>query len=112
MRKSLIAAWMALPLSALPTACVENSHSDIQSSKAPINHRDLHPGRINCSAESVQKFVGRMITPERERLMGGLARSTMTRVVNDAEPLTLEFSAERLTIVVDDDHRIRKIWCG
>lgn len=65
-----------------------------------------------CNAAPAQAMIGKQATPsvmEQARVASGAA---MARVLHPQQVVTLEFSAERLNLVVDGNGRITAVRCG
>jgi hypothetical protein len=66
----------------------------------------------SCHDDTLTTFVGQDATPE----MGGtLMRQSGARVlrwVPKGSMITMEFSADRLTVYLDSNNRIEKLSCG
>jgi hypothetical protein len=107
--KVLPGALLALIL--IPVGCSKVPLAQSQSSPVQVD-RDVVHTQHECHADLAQHFIGLQLTPERQREMTTLTQSGWARVVVDGQPITLEYSAERLTIFVDHDHAIQRISCG
>lgn len=65
-----------------------------------------------CNAAPAQGVIGKQGTPsviEQARVASGAA---MARLLHPRQPVTQEFNAERLNLVVDSNGRITAVRCG
>jgi hypothetical protein len=66
----------------------------------------------SCHDDALSTFVGQDATPE---IGGTLMRQSGARVlrwVPKGSMITMEFSADRLTVYLDDNNKIEKLSCG
>lgn len=65
-----------------------------------------------CDAEPVQRFVGELYTPELGEEARVAAGARVARALRPGEVVTMEFSADRLSLTLDESGRIARAACG
>lgn len=65
-----------------------------------------------CNAEPVQNLVGTKLTPAVTQDARTQSGSTYTRVLRPGQMMTMEYNAERLTLILDEQDVITKLHCG
>lgn len=110
-----IAGWIALGGIALLTGCAGmpggSSVGGAPAAPAPQWQTPGPRGGV-CDAAPAQGAIGKQGTAsviEKARVDSGAA---MARVLRPNQPVTLEFNAERLNLVVDGTGRITAARCG
>ena len=81
------------------------------SAAPPANGPEPLPAG-SCHDDSLSMFVGQAATPE---IGGDLMRQSGARVlrwVPKGSMITMDFSADRLTVYLDANNKIEKLSCG
>jgi len=65
-----------------------------------------------CNADPVQHLVGSKLTPAVTQDARAQSSSAYTRVLRPGQVMTMEYNAERLTIVIDGQDVITRLHCG
>jgi hypothetical protein len=103
----------ALPLCAVLSACASNGTADSGSATSPpplVATPD--DGGVQCDNEVLKAYVGKQ--PTQAVLDEAKARSgaRSVRVAQPGMAMTMDFRADRLTVMVGEDGRIEVISCG
>jgi hypothetical protein len=89
--KPLLAAGLALAL----TACVEGGLPEPE------------PDPNACGAAELQFLVG-----QNRAVLAAMTLPAPVRVIEPGMAVTMDYSAERLNIDLDDEDRITRVYCG
>lgn len=65
-----------------------------------------------CKAEAVQSFIGREASQSTIAEAKAAAGAGNVRVIKPGQPVTMDYSAERLNLKVDDGNVIASVHCG
>lgn len=65
-----------------------------------------------CNAEGLSAYVGRDATPETGAEVISKSGARVIRWVPKGSMITMEFSAERVTVYLDANNKIERINCG
>ena len=76
----------------------------------PPVHGQL-PGYV-CNAEGTDRFIGQPATAETSAAIIKATHSASLRWVRPGMMVTMEFSASRVTVRIDPDHKVSAINCG
>jgi hypothetical protein len=69
-------------------------------------------GPAACDAEAAQRFVGEIYTPELGEQARVASGARVARALRPGEVVTMEFSADRLSLTLDESGRIVRAACG
>ena len=69
---------------------------------------ELHP----CDAGPAQRLVGRRATARLLAAARRLSGASSIRLVRPGEPISMDYSTDRLTIEVDERNRLLRLSCG
>ena len=109
MRRSLIPV---LPFCVLLSACASNGHAGNGSASTPPQLAQPADGGVECDNSVLGDFVGKK--PSQDVLDQAKARAG-ARVVRVAQPgmaMTMDYRADRLTVMLGEDGNIENISCG
>ena len=84
-------------------ACLLSAALTLAGCAAPDG---LRPGP-DCGAAGLQDLVGSDVTA-----LDGLNRQGPTRILHPGDPVTEDFSPQRLNVFVDPQGRISRLSCG
>lgn len=101
-------ASLAVALPLLLVACTQtlssSKHDQVPPSPSPITGR--------CNAEPAQFAIGRNADVALENEARTRSGAKTARVLKPNQVVTMEFSAERLNITVDQTGRVTRVNCG
>lgn len=103
MRLPILAAFAATTFLLL-SACGSSPATGQSADPAPVSTR--------CNAAPAQFAVGRTADAALENEARTRAGAKAVRVLRPNQVVTMEFSAERLNLTVDDAGRVTRVSCG
>lgn len=92
-----------LPAESAPVAPAE---------EVPAQAEAPGPDGDGCNAESLQRLVGEVYTPELGEEARVTAGARVERALRPGQIVTMEFRADRLTFMIDEKGRISTVSCG
>lgn len=69
-------------------------------------------GPHKCDPTNIQQFVGQQRSSELERKMLEVSGASLVRWAPFGTAVTMEFSADRLTVFLDEANRVDRISCS
>ena len=67
---------------------------------------------MTCNAEPAAALIGRLATPGNIEAARVAAGAASVRALGENDPMTLDFRADRLTVVKDAAGAISRVSCG
>jgi hypothetical protein len=81
--------------------------------RTPPRHSDpMPPSRMTCNADAAQWAIGRQATPDVVERVRVDSHSRVVRMLRPGQMVTMEFSADRVDIRVDDHDLVLAVTCG
>jgi len=109
---TMITKLIPLALAAALAACTASGpRPQPQQQPSPAGGARPAPGST-CDAEPVQDLVGSKLTPQVTEQARARSGSTYTRVLRPGQVMTMEYNAERITLILDERDVITKLHCG
>ena len=65
-----------------------------------------------CDPTNIQQFVGQEATAETQARMKQVSGASIVRIVPPGTVITMEYSAQRLTVYTDANNRVEKLACS
>jgi len=95
-------------------ACAVNPPPDASASNTsdPAIPVRGDTGGGTCDSTNIQQFVGQEVTADLQARMKSVSGAATVRIVPPGTAITMEFSAERLTVYTDAENRIERISCS
>ena len=79
----------------------------------PPRHSDpMPPSRMACNADAAQWAIGQQATADVVARVRSDSHSRVVRMLHPGQMVTMEFSAERVDIRVDEHDAILAVTCG
>lgn len=70
------------------------------------------PTSTGCNADAIHAFVGQVATPDVVEAARKAAGAELVRALKPNQPATMDYRAERINILLDDDNTIVRATCG
>ena len=105
-----VAAGIFLAVSACAVNPPANAVASNASEPAIPVRGDTGAGR--CDPTNIQQFVGQEVTADLQAQMKSVSGAGTIRIVPPGTAITMEFSAERLTVYTDAANRVERISCS
>ena len=83
-----------------------------QQPTAPFASPPPPPPGTSCKADPAQYAIGRAQTAPLVEEIRQRSGAHIARILRPNQPVTLEFLAERVNVVVDADNKITAVRCG
>jgi hypothetical protein len=65
-----------------------------------------------CNADAIRHYVGQVATPEVVDSARKAAGAGLARALKPNQPATMDYRADRINVMLDDDGRIVRATCG
>ena len=96
-----------LALVAVLAGCVAEPPPVQPPGQPPVQPPGQLPGPDACGASGMQGLIGRD-----RRVLAAMTLPQGTRVIEPGQPVTTDYSSQRLNIDLDARGRIVRLWCG
>ena len=70
------------------------------------------PAEDGCAAGKVGTFLGREATPETLAELAKVAGHERIRPIRPGQAVTMDFRADRLNVDIDENGKIKRLWCA
>lgn len=66
----------------------------------------------NCVVENPQGYIGQLYSNRIADRIKDLSRAAHVRAIRPGEMVTMEFKANRVNVVLDENNKVTRIYCG
>jgi hypothetical protein len=103
---------MILAIVMLALATVGQAVAHVGAADPKLTRDELMSQLHACDPAKVQSLVGRPADTQTVARALKLSNSSSIRVVRPGDPISMDYSSDRITIEIGDDNRIVRLTCG